>query len=168
MVNKSLYHKRKKMGLCVRCSSTNIDTSTLCEKCKLSKNKECRNRYNKRIEQNRCKYCGRANKTKSFQCEMCFYKKVSTRYFGSPDMWKDLKKKMESQNYTCAITGDKLFIGEYASVDHIIPKSRGGKDVMENIQWVTLLSNRMKNYQTMDELYATCEKILEFRDKNEF
>lgn len=36
-------------------------------------------------------------------------------------------------NYTCVYTGKKLLNPKHRSIDHVIPKSKGGKDTWENV-----------------------------------
>lgn len=43
-------------------------------------------------------------------------------------------KMMKSQNFKCTVCGEFFALGERLEIDHIIPKSRGGKDSYENLQ----------------------------------
>lgn len=55
-----------------------------------------------------------------------------------------LVKKLESQNYKCAITGVDLTPGANLSLDHIIDISKGGTCELENLQWVSKTANFSK------------------------
>lgn len=50
-------------------------------------------------------------------------------------------------NNICAITGEKIEKSN-AEVDHILPLSKGGQDVLENVQWVSKYANRVKGNNT--------------------
>ena len=45
-------------------------------------------------------------------------------------------------------------------IDHIIPKNRGGKDELSNVQWVTKQANCFKSDRTESELFELCNKIV--------
>lgn len=53
-------------------------------------------------------------------------------------------------NYTCVYTGKKL-TKEELSIDHIMPKSRGGKDTWENLVCCCKLINSRKSDMTPEE-----------------
>ena len=66
-------------------------------------------------------------------------------------MWK-------AQNGTCALTGEKLIPGKNASLDHIVPRCRGGGND-NNLQWVTKEANYFKRARTNEELIRMSVKI---------
>jgi 5-methylcytosine-specific restriction endonuclease McrA len=53
-------------------------------------------------------------------------------------------------NYTCVYTGKKLSKDEL-SVDHVIPRSKGGTDTWENLVTCDRLLNSMKGSKTLTE-----------------
>jgi CRISPR/Cas system Type II protein with McrA/HNH and RuvC-like nuclease domain len=57
----------------------------------------------------------------------------------------------EKQGGRCALTDVKL--KSNASIDHIVPRSRGGTDDISNLRWVSWLANKMKGTQTDEELF---------------
>lgn len=70
--------------------------------------------------------------------------------------------KLEEQNYTCALTGDKLIPSLNCSVDHIVPKSKGGAiDDPNNLRWVTVDANRAKGDLSDEEFFAFCQRVIE-------
>ena len=75
---------------------------------------------------------------------------------------KDLEKKLKDNPY-CYLTGSKININESQtySLDHIVPKSRGGNNSLENCGLTTRMANQMKSNQTVEELIENCKKILE-------
>ncbi len=69
----------------------------------------------------------------------------------------DLWKLWKSQRGRCALSGRKL--DRSAEIDHKIPKVRGGKDDLANLQWTTVEANRAKRDLTDDEFFALCSDV---------
>lgn len=76
---------------------------------------------------------------------------------------KKLRQLIDFQNYRCALTGDEL-TPETASVDHKIPISKGGTNVMENVQVLHSEVNRMKGSMSTLEFILLCRKIIKHVD----
>lgn len=76
---------------------------------------------------------------------------------------KKLRQLIDFQNYRCALTGDEL-APETASVDHKIPISKGGTNVMENVQVLHSEVNRMKGSMSTLEFILLCRKIIKHID----
>ena len=70
----------------------------------------------------------------------------------------ELMKKIEDQQYRCALSGIEL-TPESAVLDHIIPVSEGGTDTIENLQWVHEEINRMKGTMNNTQFLAAVHKI---------
>ena len=70
-----------------------------------------------------------------------------------------LRALLHSQRFRCALTGEALEPGN-CSLDHIVPRSRGGRHIMPNCQIVLQTANQQKGTQTYAELIASCRKIL--------
>jgi 5-methylcytosine-specific restriction endonuclease McrA len=64
-----------------------------------------------------------------------------------------------SQGGLCALSGRKLDI-RTAELDHIIPRSRGGSDNLENLRLVCPEANSAKGSLTDRELILLCQDIL--------
>ena len=65
--------------------------------------------------------------------------------------WKELRELLEKQDFICPLTGRELVPGENASLDHIIPKSRGGPNKIGNLQWLDNNINFAKRNLLPDE-----------------
>jgi 5-methylcytosine-specific restriction endonuclease McrA len=76
-----------------------------------------------------------------------------------------LKSLWEEQKGICAVTGEKLAPGSTASLDHIIPKSRGGASEKGNLRWVTLRVNQIKWDMTHEEFVEMCRTIVREQDR---
>ena len=71
------------------------------------------------------------------------------------DLWKIAKK----QKLRCALTNHKL--SEYnMSIDHIIPKSKGGLNIPSNIRLVLIPINIAKQTMTDDEFVELCSSVV--------
>jgi 5-methylcytosine-specific restriction endonuclease McrA len=69
------------------------------------------------------------------------------------DIWQSQKGK-------CAVTGIELIPGKTASLDHINPLSRGGTNSRENLQFVHIAINTMKQNLTSDEFLELLKQLL--------
>ena len=65
---------------------------------------------------------------------------------------------LEKQGYRCAISGREL-TPESASLDHIVPLSRGGEHCVTNVWIVDHAVNTAKGTQTIEEFVAMCRDI---------
>jgi hypothetical protein len=76
-----------------------------------------------------------------------------------------LLSKLETQHYRCAVTGDSLVPGINTSIDHIVPKCKGGSvDSPDNLQWVTGDVNFAKRQMLSDEFVAFCRRVIAYHD----
>lgn len=71
-----------------------------------------------------------------------------------------LVELIEKQEYRCALSGMPL-TPDIASLDHIVPVSKGGKHEVGNVAWVHEEINRMKGTLSKDEFLAMCLKVVE-------
>jgi len=68
--------------------------------------------------------------------------------------WIKLKNKVIEEEYRmCYICGDFIPITEHATVDHINPRSKYGKDERENLHCCCKRCNDDKSNMTLDEYY---------------
>lgn len=75
-------------------------------------------------------------------------------------LWGILKK----QKLICPISGIKL-TNENISLDHIIPKSKGGRNTLDNIQFVTIDVNQAKRAHLVSDFLELVNKIYLFNEK---
>jgi RNA-directed DNA polymerase len=57
-------------------------------------------------------------------------------------------KIAQRQNGCCPVCGQSLFNGEQLQLHHRQPKSQGGKDTVENLQWLHLFCHQQVHYQS--------------------
>lgn len=73
----------------------------------------------------------------------------------------EIFKMLEKQEYRCELTG-RVLEPATASIDHMIPLSRGGDHVKSNAQIVHGLVNRAKCTMTNDEFIRMCYEVVEW------
>jgi 5-methylcytosine-specific restriction endonuclease McrA len=72
--------------------------------------------------------------------------------------WSEIKQLVESQEYRCALTGLPLTPAT-ASLDHVIPLSRGGEHIIANAQVIADFVNRAKGSMTNAEFIEMCVAV---------
>jgi hypothetical protein len=75
-----------------------------------------------------------------------------------------LRELWEAQSGRCALTGAALVPGFNASLDHIVPTSRGGESVKDNLQWVTKGVNFEKRNRTNEEFVELCRAVAAYSE----
>lgn len=68
---------------------------------------------------------------------------------------------VERQEYRCALTGRRLE-PTTASLDHVVPLSRGGRHEMENAQVLHKMVNRAKGAMTNEEFIEMCFEVVQW------
>lgn len=76
---------------------------------------------------------------------------------------EELKSLWEAQSGLCALTGRPLDTS--AELDHIVPKTRGGKDTPDNAQWLCGAANQAKRNMLDDEFVAFCREVVAWADR---
>jgi len=94
------------------------------------------------------------NKSKAF----CVEEKYTTPSF----KYDDIIKKF-GENPTCYLTGRELswLVAGEISFDHIIPRSRGGNNSIDNLGICCRDANMSKTYLTLEEYLSLCQEVLE-------
>lgn len=129
---------RKAAGKCCDCGKLS-DRKTRCLAC-------CRKAKARMKGRGRCQSCGGEKHNPRSLCERCVIKNIAKKGLQDRGRWMELKELYDSQNGCCAVTGRPIKLGTGdASLDHIIPTSRGGGNEMDNLRWVHITVNRMKS-----------------------
>lgn len=168
----------KAAGLCVTCSTASVHPGLV--RCLSCKNKHARyqkNHTDRRGAAGVCYRCGkpggvtnnaiyknksRGDLTTLVYCETCYVKRIAAKWTGDGNAnYQAFLDIWIRQDGKCAYTGEQLKLGESASLDHIVPKSRGGTSTTTNAQWVSLRVNRMKTDLSHDDFVAVCRTIAE-------
>lgn len=149
--------KRMASGCCIECDQAAIKNN-LCQyhsECRLEQIAQAKIRRDKRREAGLCEECGdeglQTSSRKTILCKICYLKALSRKHFSTSSRWKDLENLFQSKPI-CPYTGISLELGVNASLDHITPTSRGGSNLLENMQFVytfgSLDVNLMKGANT--------------------
>jgi hypothetical protein len=96
-------------------------------------------------------------------CLDCWFIVETATNLGDSKRWQEVKALFFANNSSCVYTGVKLIPGINAWLDHIIPVSKGGPLILENIQWVDADVNKMKYNRTHDEFLEFCKIIKRYR-----
>lgn len=71
----------------------------------------------------------------------------------------------QSGTVICALSGRRITPAK-AEVDHVVPLSKGGEHVIDNLQIVSRTINRMKGQMTNAQFVAMCRKVVEYAEKS--
>lgn len=153
--------RREDKLICVRCLKVNRQNGLkTCIACNKLRREEA---FRVRKEKEALGVCVTCRKERGtpygLYCVECKLKADAIEYLGQKSMWRSLWDMYVKQGCKCAYTGQAIFIGGNASIDHIIPRSKGGTDTIDNLQWVTWTVNRSKNDMTHEEFVRMCEVI---------
>jgi hypothetical protein len=150
---KEIRSRRLSDGLCVRCGKNYPENcKSSCDNCIKQKYEQSIILKEKRLEIDMCTQCGKKSACEGKKrCKLCIFKNICRKATGSTRNSKHLAKKIQDQNFTCPYTGIKLIVGVNASLDHIVPKSKGGSNNVENLEWIDLNVNLLKGARTKDD-----------------
>lgn len=115
--------------------------------------------YNKRKDSHECVRCGSSELVNNVFCKSCWFESQAAN-FGGMKQFSSLLELWESQNGRCFYSDEVLIPGFNASLDHQVPKSRGGSDEISNLKWVHIQINLMKSDMTHEEFLIKCQKIV--------
>lgn len=168
--NRERYQIAKNQGLCTRCEKNIAEANTsLCMSCREKCKKWDMDRYIVSKNNKICVTCDKNPALEScLRCEKCWLKYSARRNTGSIENWQHIKELLIKQNYKCPYTNKELVLGLNASMDHIVPKSRGGANSLDNLQWVDKKVNSIKLDMTHDEFIELCTNIAsKFKGNND-
>lgn len=156
-------NKRNKDGLCSYCASCDRNSQKEYIRKGITK-VTSKKRKEKRIEENGCIRCKNENYPGSKYCIRCFVYALVRHWKLTKEHQNQiiplLIEKLIKSEFTCFYTGIKIIPGFSASIDHRIPKSKGGTHNIENLEWVHFGINRMKMNLTEIEFLQSSEKAL--------
>lgn len=128
--------------------------SRLCELCGVQANRrfcgQCANQHKiankiaRRQNDEICTKCGTSETLPNGYCEKCYLKMTAGTHLADSSLGETLKELYLKQDGKCAYTGRKLLLGFNSQIDHIIPRSKGGKNEILNLQWTSTEINFFK------------------------
>jgi ribosomal protein L37E len=152
--SKKITTTRINNGLCALCGNEREPNfKRLCSNCFNKAKESQRQEYVERQVNGICVYCGKSQSLQEVNsCEDCFFKNLSANHFGSRKRYQELIDLFYSQQSLCAVTKMALILGNTASLDHIIPLSKGGTHDIDNLRFVHVWINVMK-MNDLDEVF---------------
>jgi len=84
--------------------------------------------------------------------------KLNDKEFATKLFWKWIKQKGR-----CAYTGRKLKYDRTTHIDHIIPRSKGGSNNPDNLQFVCEDANLAKNSLTHNQFIELIKDIMNYK-----
>ena len=75
-------------------------------------------------------------------------------------MAEDLRSLWLRQGGLCGLTGQPMDVMT-ATIDHIVPISRGGSNELSNLRWTTKAANQAKGNLLDEEFLALCRQVAE-------
>lgn len=119
----------------------------------------------RKIKNGICRCCSKPSIKK--RCKSCWTKDLLRKHGINVNLWEVFWKKLEDQKFTCFYTGIEIFPEINASLDHIIPKSKGGTNDLNNLVWCDRKINSFKNDNDYESLIKICSLILENHQQRE-
>lgn len=107
-----------------------------------------------------CIDCRRSAADVAQKCVTCWFRYAACRNAGGSKNGPTLEAIWHAQGGRCALTGVALVRGDGASVDHHVPRSRGGTHDASNLRWVTRAANVAKNNLSDDDFLALCRNVV--------
>ncbi len=159
VANRAKWNGRAGTDFCVRCAGPRDGRQKACSACLSLMRVLADKRRTAALAAGNCQQCHKPRQEAASFCNTCILKTAARRWLGHSRLWRDLGALFEAQGGRCAYTGEALVLGDNASIDHRIPRSRGGPNTLANVQWVTWTVNRVKTDLTHDEFLSLCSKV---------
>lgn len=151
---------RKVKGVCRDCTSPARPGKRSCAECarkKIAQNKE---RRHTRRDTGCCVHCGCEAENRTV-CFPCWLKRKARSNLGDIRRTNELQALWDAQDGRCVYTGEKLIPNVNASLDHKVPRAKGGGNELSNLQWVSFAINRAKQDLSESDFFALCRRVVE-------
>lgn len=155
-------------GVCRRCPAPTTPGRTVCDNCAKRSTAWAAEKRRERKERGVCTACGRNPLGAGLVCLGCWFANSATANVNDRLRGPEIRALFDAQGGRCALTGDELTPGVNASLDHIVPRAKGGGNEITNLRWVTFAVNRAKQDMSDDDLFVLCAKVIEARARGGF
>lgn len=167
--NKRLRLERKgNKNACYLCGKEKADDNfSTCEECR-EKSKIYRKNNADRIklikfESGSCKACSKP--AMKNRCKSCWTQDILRKHKIAPSLWETFWNMLENQDFKCFYTGIEITPEVNASLDHVVPKVKGGTNDLDNLVWCDRKINSFKNDNDYTSLINICQLILDKHNK---
>ncbi len=158
--NIARYNQRKINGLCVICGKNYANENrVLCQDCKEKQAIDQKKRRQEKFKFGICQDCPNPFTVNNKYCFSCWVRTLCNAHSIKLEYIDDIIVKFSTQNELCYYTNKLLVPGENASMEHLIPRSRGGSDEPNNIVWCDKRVNLCKGNMTEIEFIELCKLI---------
>jgi 5-methylcytosine-specific restriction endonuclease McrA len=153
---------RIQQGLCRQCGNPNTNSGPRCPTC-LQKSRDA---YHARAARGECVICCERAIAGAFCLHHWFKNIGSSHGFNAKNGGIALLRAIwEEQHGLCAVTNRPMTPGSGASLDHIVPTSKGGTNERSNLRWVLWEVNRAKSDMTHEQFVAMCREVVRAEDR---
>jgi 5-methylcytosine-specific restriction endonuclease McrA len=153
--------RHRAVGLCTLCSEPVVAGQALCQRHAAENCARAKAGRKRAREAGLCANHCKRSRTCGVFCELCWWKNLSYRHFGNRKHVGELRALYEAQGGRCALTGELLRPGVNLSLDHTVPKTRGGSLEIGNCRLVTDDVNLAKQALLDEEFVALCQRVVE-------
>jgi 5-methylcytosine-specific restriction endonuclease McrA len=133
----------------------------LCEACRDTARRSQKAIRERRRADGGCTRCGYPAEVGQL-CRRDWFEMMGRNALGSRSHGAALARLWLAQGGRCAYTGRRLVPGVNASVDHVVPRARGGRDELANLVWCCAEVNRAKTDMTPQDFRALCAEVLAY------
>jgi hypothetical protein len=156
--------ERRESGVCSECGKPS-EKYTRCKPCREVARLCSQKRIQALYDSGACRFCKKPRIESHTLCESCYLGTLAHELWKDRSRWAELKTLFDAQQGLCKYTGEPICIGKNASVDHKIPRGKGGTNDLKNLQWVHEEINTMK-WDMLEETFLNrAKQIINFMEK---
>ena len=154
--------KRKSDGVCISCPNPTRPGKDNCQACADKASAKYKQIVQSRKSSGVCTLCGTVPpipNSQQHRCTTCYLKHIAKSRKMPVASVPAIASLFNLQNGRCAYTNRSITIGIDAELDHIVPRSKGGPNTVENYQWLWAPVNRMKNNLSESEFWEVVRML---------
>lgn len=117
-------------------------------------------------EKGLCRFCNNQRLINQKTCTTCYLKVMAKNNLNNRMHHSTLYEKLVEQDFKCYLSGRELILGDNASLDHVIARSKDKSLCLDlsNIKWIDKHVNRVKTDLSVDELLILCKEIIKHNE----
>lgn len=152
---------------CRRCGADRgaDGTATHCRACRDGARARSLTHRRRLIAAGLCVQCGKAGVVACQQCRRCWIRQKACIHLKASSLGDLLEEIWRDQGGADALTGEPLAYEDSPSIDHVVPRSKGGTNDRANLRWVSHRINTAKGTMSDAEFVAMCRKVVAWADR---